>query len=67
VKFLDTEHIRLATLHLHEKGRELTPDQLRDIARGAFDSFRKSMREQGFDVPDDDEALFRMMRNKFRS
>jgi hypothetical protein len=61
VKFLDTEHVRLSLLHLHQHGRELTPDELREIAHIGLEAVRKAMRAEGKEVPDDDEALFLLL------
>jgi hypothetical protein len=61
MKFLDPEHIRKAALHLHEHGRELTPDEVQQITRTALDRFRKGMEDQGFPMPADDRELLRIM------
>lgn len=44
-------------LTMHERGRELTPDQVREISRGAISKTRNHMREKGYDMPDSDREM----------
>ena len=55
---LDDEHMRLALLHLHEQGVELTTAQLRQRAAEQFATVRTMLRADGHEVPDDDKELF---------
>jgi len=55
---LDDEHMRLALLRLHQTGRELTPEELREATQQAMAVIRAGFRSQGYEVPDDDAELF---------
>ena len=55
---LDDEHLRLALLRLHQTGRELTPEELREATKQAMAVIRAGFRSQGYEVPDDDAELF---------
>ena len=55
---LDDEHLRLALLRLHQTGRELTPEELREATKQGMAAIRAALRSQGYEVPDDDAELF---------
>lgn len=49
-------------LTMHQQGIELTPNQVREISRGAISSARNQMREKGYNMPDSDSGMLEEIR-----
>ena len=55
---LGKEHNQKVLKLLHDRGIEVTPNELVETRKKAYAKIRKAMRAIGWDVPDDDTELF---------
>jgi hypothetical protein len=61
MKPLGKEHNQVVRNSLAESGIEMTPDELIEQRRAAYDTIRREMRAKGYSMPDSDEELFLLM------
>ena len=66
MKPLGSEHNARTRNLLAEKGIEMTPDELVETRKAAYATIRKEMRKRGYEMPDDDEALFRLIQQNYK-
>jgi hypothetical protein len=55
---------RRVARQMHEEGAELTPSEVERVAASGLARLRRALRENGFDVPDDDLGLIRWLRGQ---
>lgn len=64
---LDKEHNQRARRHLAEQGIEMTPAELEQERKAAYETIRTELRKAGFkNVPDSDEELFLLIQKVYR-
>lgn len=54
---------QLAARHLHNRGIEMTPDQVRTEFDSALDTIRHEMGKKGFAVPDDEREFMLLLKD----
>lgn len=54
-----------AALEVNQHGIELTPDQAHELGNEALDNIREEMKKLGYDLPESNIELIRMMRIAF--
>ncbi len=57
----DKQHTQRVLRSLHDRGIEMTPDEVIAERQAAFKTIRHKMRERGYDVPDSDEDLLALI------
>jgi predicted membrane-bound spermidine synthase len=65
-KLWTKEHNQKVARALHEKGIEITPDQVKQERLKAFDKIRKVLKEAGFPVPKTDVELIMLVKQVLR-
>ena len=61
MRLFDKEHNQRVLNLLAEQGTELTPDELVEMRKEIFSRLRTRLRALGWDVPDNDEELFKLI------
>jgi len=66
MKVFGKEHNQKTLRHLHDKGMEMTPDELLAERKAALATIRQKMGEMGHILPESDEDLFHLMRKALK-
>lgn len=62
MKPLGKKHNQKALRHLHDHGIEMTPAELIEERKAAYDTIRREMRAKGYIMPDDDVEMFLLLK-----
>ncbi len=59
---LSSSHTQKVVHHLAQQGIEMTPEEVVEERKKAYETIRRELRALGYEVPDDDVSLYTLMR-----